>query len=481
MPRPLAPALLLVLLAACRGKAGPGGGGSGGDGADSSPADDTGAGAPAGCGDGRVQTGEDCDDGPANSDSAPDACRTDCAAPRCGDAVVDAGEDCDDGARWGGDGCTPTCAEDPAAVESEPNDDPAAATGALAALQGGALPAGDRDCFSVAVADCDALRVVEQAPCAGVTLSFVDPSGAVRAIGGPGPDGCSVLDPAEQPGDRDLPAGTYALCVGAPGPTAVPTYTLTAEVGPSASLGAPAGTSADADGDGAADSCDQDRDGDGVLNLDDTCPDLSNGPDSTPLALSSGGFVTAWLGAGPFTGTSTTGGCRPSTDALVGEDTPGFAPTLGSPAGTATWIALLQGTDRLELLTPYGGVGAPREAYAFAHIWSPDARTLTLAVGADDGVFAWWNDTRVLDVSGCQGTNIDQFTAPVDVLAGWNRLLLKVRDQGGGWGLYARFKDPSTGAIIADLTPGLSPVDGATLSQDDADGDGLGDVCDPTP
>ena len=478
MRPPVALAALALLLGACRGKGGPGRGPGGGE--DSSPGSDTAAPAGPGCGDGRVQVGEDCDDGAANSDTAPDACRSDCTAARCGDAVVDAGEGCDDGGRWGGDGCTPACGVDPASPESEPNDLPAEAA-PLAALQGGALPAGDADCFAVSLADCDALRVVEQAPCAGLSLSLVAPDATVRAIGGPGPDGCAALDPAEQPGDRDLPAGTYHLCVGAPVATDIPTYTLAAEVGPSASLGAPAGSSPDADADGAADTCDTDRDGDGVPNAEDTCPDLSNGPGSAPLALSSGGFVTAWLGAGPFTGTSTTGGCRPSDDALVGEDAPGFAPVLGDAAGSATWVALLQGTDRLELLTPYGAVAAPREAYAFAHIWSPGARSLTLAVGADDGVFAWWNDARVLDIAGCQGTNIDQFTATVSVLAGWNRLLLKVRDQGGGWGLYARFKDPVSGAIIADLTPGLVPIEGATLPQTDADGDGLGDVCDPSP
>lgn len=49
------------------------------------------------CGNGTVETGEVCDDGAANSDSSPDACRTDCRGAWCGDAVVDTGETCDDG------------------------------------------------------------------------------------------------------------------------------------------------------------------------------------------------------------------------------------------------------------------------------------------------------------------------------------------------------------------------------------------------
>lgn len=41
------------------------------------------------CGDGVIIGGEECDDGAANSDTLPDACRTDCTAARCGDGVID--------------------------------------------------------------------------------------------------------------------------------------------------------------------------------------------------------------------------------------------------------------------------------------------------------------------------------------------------------------------------------------------------------
>lgn len=47
------------------------------------------------CGDGVVDPGEQCDDGEHNSDTTPDACRTDCTLPRCGDGVVDDGEQCE--------------------------------------------------------------------------------------------------------------------------------------------------------------------------------------------------------------------------------------------------------------------------------------------------------------------------------------------------------------------------------------------------
>jgi len=49
------------------------------------------------CGDGTLNTsaGEACDNGGANSDSIPDACRTNCQPASCGDNVADAAEECD--------------------------------------------------------------------------------------------------------------------------------------------------------------------------------------------------------------------------------------------------------------------------------------------------------------------------------------------------------------------------------------------------
>jgi hypothetical protein len=47
------------------------------------------------CGDGVTDTGEACDSGTANSDTTPDACRTNCTPAACGDGVIDSGEECD--------------------------------------------------------------------------------------------------------------------------------------------------------------------------------------------------------------------------------------------------------------------------------------------------------------------------------------------------------------------------------------------------
>ncbi len=70
------------------------------------------------CGNGVVETGEQCDDGNTKSgDGCSATCQNEAPAPVCGNGVVEAGEQCDDGNTKSGDGCSPTCQnETPAAA-----------------------------------------------------------------------------------------------------------------------------------------------------------------------------------------------------------------------------------------------------------------------------------------------------------------------------------------------------------------------------
>jgi hypothetical protein len=62
------------------------------------------------CGNGMPDAGEECDNGPGNSDTLSDACRTTCENASCGDGVVDTGEACDPGDGPDADPtCTATC------------------------------------------------------------------------------------------------------------------------------------------------------------------------------------------------------------------------------------------------------------------------------------------------------------------------------------------------------------------------------------
>jgi cysteine-rich repeat protein len=63
--------------------------------------------APASCGDGAIDRGEECDAGPANGPG--NACKGDCSFNVCGDGDVGPGELCDDGNQIDDDACTAAC------------------------------------------------------------------------------------------------------------------------------------------------------------------------------------------------------------------------------------------------------------------------------------------------------------------------------------------------------------------------------------
>ena len=63
------------------------------------------------CGDNELQEDEEeCDNGTDNnSNTLPDACRSNCFLPHCGDSVIDTDESCDDGNIFDADGCSAEC------------------------------------------------------------------------------------------------------------------------------------------------------------------------------------------------------------------------------------------------------------------------------------------------------------------------------------------------------------------------------------
>ena len=80
-------------------------------------------------------------------------------------------------------------------------------------------------------------------------------------------------------------------------------------------------------------------------------------------------------------------------------------------------------------------------AYAGTYVYSAAAQNVKLAIGSDDGMKAWMNGKLVAAHDIGRGAALDQDLTSVALNAGWNKLLIKVTQGVGGWGLYARFLD----------------------------------------
>ncbi len=407
----------------------------------------------------------------------------------CGDGVQEGAEVCDDGNAWGGDGCTELCTAEAGTLEAEPNNTPDEATQG-SDLVHGSLWVADRDCFSIAVPEAGAVRAAllpaDGEVCdAPLVLELLDPDGIRATSGLPPVNGCTSIEPDTDTWARYLSAGDYTLCVESPYGAEVPSYALQVDLLDSCTELAELAPDPrqDLEGDGIADQCDPDDDNDGVDDVSDNCPEAPNGPDQPiPWDTSDQGFVNLWIVLGGFSATSPES-CQPSPESWTGPDDADAAPALGDSSEGTAWFAHhhVPGNSAVVNFGSWFSVEAPREAYAFTWVHSDGAQDVELAMGSDDGHRVWMNGVEVGLDSGCHGTGTDNFRYPVSLEDGWNRLLIKVFDGGGAWGLIARFYELDGETPITDL--GLS-IGGAAPwldDQGDADGDGLGDFCDPEP
>ena len=80
--------------------------------------------------------------------------------------------------------------------------------------------------------------------------------------------------------------------------------------------------------------------------------------------------------------------------------------------------------------------------YGLVSVFSPDNREALMLVGSDDGVRIWLSGELVHTNPTYRGAYPDQDRIAVTLKKGWNRLLVKVLQGGGGWGYYVRFVDP---------------------------------------
>ena len=76
--------------------------------------------------------------------------------------------------------------------------------------------------------------------------------------------------------------------------------------------------------------------------------------------------------------------------------------------------------------------------YAASFIYAQSPAKVGLYVGSDDGMKVFFNNKEVYRFSGIRVAEPDQAEILLNVKPGWNKLLLKIENNYGGFGFYAR-------------------------------------------
>jgi hypothetical protein len=87
-------------------------------------------------------------------------------------------------------------------------------------------------------------------------------------------------------------------------------------------------------------------------------------------------------------------------------------------------------------------------AYALSYVYSPREQTLPLLVGSDDGVKIFLNGKEIYRLLKIRPAVPDQDTVAAALQKGWNTLLLKIENNLGGFGCYARVVDPEDALVF---------------------------------
>ncbi len=106
------------------------------------------------------------------------------------------------------------------------------------------------------------------------------------------------------------------------------------------------------------------------------------------------------------------------------------------------------------------GSGSPDQAtaYGFIYLYSPDDRTAQLFGGSDDGYQVFVNGELVIDGQfACRCWADGQEEVDVNLVAGENRILVKVGENFGAFGYTLQFFDGNTGEPMLDLFTTMSP------------------------
>lgn len=140
-------------------------------------------------------------------------------------------------------------------------------------------------------------------------------------------------------------------------------------------------------------------------------------------------YITQWQLSGPY-----------ANEEVNIFDHP-FAPE--NPENEINWTKMPENPQPekywyLDLSQALGG--HDRVAYLRTKVWSEQAQTVRLEMCSNDGIKAWLNDVVIHVNDANRGATPGDDVVEVTLRPGWNVLLMKIVNGGGGWGACARFR-----------------------------------------
>ncbi|MHB9126464.1 MAG: fibronectin type III domain-containing protein, partial [Armatimonadota bacterium] len=162
-------------------------------------------------------------------------------------------------------------------------------------------------------------------------------------------------------------------------------------------------------------------------------------------------YIREWLLLGYFGNTNTA--TRLATDYLGGEST--IEPATGKATAGKTWTVHTSSADVVDLAAVYG---SPIYCAGYAHIYvkSPKAQSAQLWLGSDNGIKVWVNGQNIWTNDSTRGLTPDQDKVNINLVEGWNRLLVKISQYGGNWAFIAKICD-TAGVEVPGLEYSTEP------------------------
>ena len=86
--------------------------------------------------------------------------------------------------------------------------------------------------------------------------------------------------------------------------------------------------------------------------------------------------------------------------------------------------------------------------YAVTYIYSTRNKTVILYIGSDDGAKVFLNNRQLYRYLGVRIAEPDQAEIALNLKAGWNKVLIKIENNLGGYAFYARLSGRDSTLIV---------------------------------